>query len=398
MRRLAGVVVLAVVVLGAGCSKNEVRVGQAVIDIDKGSRVLIGERGQGLRPGQGRHTMHVGAQVKVLAGSASIALDDGARLDVRTGSEVDLGSPISLVADDLLVTAGNSPVKVAVAGSEVIVDGVARLRRDLAVSAATYRGTVTMRSAARSLTVPALRQADIASLGVLPAEPAPLAYDKADTWDRNFLGVAMDLADQLESRGKGFTSSLRPGEGHTAGFYRILLPDLEKEPAFDEKLIARIRDPGDTLIGATIAVSGKLGSFAERWAGAFTFKSQGATWGLVALDQQVNDTNALVHTIDVAIGAQSFAFAPPPRVTRAPAVAPATVVADVPAAPVSPRAPAPVPVAQPAPTTSTSGPPPLLTLPTLPPLLPAPNPDDSGILAPLLDVVTQTLDGLLSGK
>lgn len=397
MRRLAVVVVLAIMVASAGCSRDDVRVGQAVVDIEKGSRVLIGERGEGLRPAEGRHTMHLGAQVKVLAGGAFIALADGARLDVRRGSEVDLASPIVLVADDLLVTTGSDPLKVAVAGSEVTVDGVARLTRDLAVSAATYRGSVTLHSAARSLTVPALRQAEIPSLGVLPAEPEALVYDTTDAWDRSFLGVAMELADQLESRSRGFTSSLSPGEGRTAGFYRILLPALEREPAFGEALLSDTRDPGDTLIGATIAVSGKLQSFTERWAGVFDFRAQGATWGLVALDQQVNDTSALVQTVDAAIGAQSFAFAPQPRVRVVPAEpAPTPVVASAPPSGAAVGTPTPVAPAPAAPTTP-AGPEPLITLPQLPELIPPPDPADPGILAPLLDVVTQTLDGLLSG-
>ncbi|MGI8685618.1 MAG: hypothetical protein ACR2MO_11130 [Acidimicrobiales bacterium] len=397
MRHLAGAVVVAILALGAGCSGNQMRAGEAVVDIEPGSRVLIGERDQGLRAAEGRRTVHLGAQVKVLSGSAAIALGDGGRVDVRTGSEIEFGSPLSLVADDLLVTSGNTPLKVDVAGSVVTVDGVARLTRDLAVSAASYRGSLTVRSAARSLKVPALRQADVPSLGVLPAEAEPLRYDTADAWDRRYLAQAIDLGEQLESRGKGFTNQLPPGSGSTPGFYRVLLPALENEPAFVADLIPADGDPGDTLIGAAITVSGKLGTFAERWANVFRFRSAGATWGLVALDQQVNDADALVRTVDLAIGGQAFAFAPAPTVPSAvnqatppPAAVPATPPPATPTrAPATPAAPPPAatPAAEPE----------LITLPELPQLIPPPDPNAPGLLSPLLNVVTDTLSGLLSG-
>lgn len=398
MRHVAAALVAAILIAGAGCSSDGVRAGEAVVDVAPGSRVLIGERGQGLHEAEGRRTVGAGTEVKVLAGTASIALDDGARLDVRKGSELTLSAPLSLVADDLLVTSGRRPVTVAVGGSEVSVDGVARVRRDLAVSAATYRGSVTIRSAARSLVVPALRQAEVPSLGVLPARAEPLDHRRADAWDRRFLGVAIELGEQLQSRSRGFTSQLPPGAGFTPGFYRILLPALESEAGFGEDLLPTTRDPGDTLVGAAIAVSGRLGTFAERWGGVFGFRAEGASWGLVALDQRVNDADGLVSVVDLAIGNQSFAFAP--SVVSVAAV-------DVPADPI-PAAAAPEPVVPPEtpvvppavvapPATPAAGTPPLITLPALPELIPPPDPSNPGILAPLLDVVTDTLSGLLSG-
>jgi len=388
--------VVVILALGAGCSGSKVRSGQAVVDIEKGSRVLIAERGQNLRAAQGRRTVHLGAQVKVLAGSAAVTLAGGAHLDVRSGSEIELGSPLSLVAEDLLVTSGDKPVNVAVAGSQVTVDGVARLTRDLAVSVGTYRGNVSLRSAAHVLQVPALRQAEVPSLGVLPAMPAPLDYESTDVWDRRFLGTAIELGEELESRSKGFTNQLRAGSGTTPGFYRILLPALETEPAFGEDLIAGAGTPGDTLVGAAITVSGRLGTFSERWANVFGFKAAGATWGLVALDQQVNDADALVRTVDVAIGSQAFAFAPT-RVVPAPAAAVVPPPAGAPSAP-APVGPsrAPVPI-NPAPPSTPAAAPPLITLPKLPELIPPPDPNEPGLLSPLLDVVTETLGGLLSG-
>lgn len=399
MRRLAGMLAAVLIaVAGSACTDDKVSADEASVLVDPDSSVLVAERGGKMRPAEGRVTLHLGAQVKVLKGSASVSLHDGAQLEVRTGSEIQLGTPIVLVSDDLLVTSAAAPVKVAVAGSRFTVSGVARLSRDFAASAAAYRGRVELRSAARSLTIPALRQAAAASLGVLPAEPEALDYDPGDAWDRRFLGSAIDLGEELEAKSEGFTRSLDPGEGRTPGFYRLLLPDLEDEPAFGAESIGD-RRAGELLIGATIAVSGTRGSFAERWASVFEFRDQKARWGLVALDQQVADLKGVVGAVDQAIGRQSFAFAPLPGTVRPPPAgpagpAPAPVVA--PPAAEAPRAAPSAPPARP-PARAPASPPPLLSVPQLV-RDPEPLAPTEGLLAPVVDVLTTTIDGLLGPK
>ena len=401
---LAAVVVTLVIAAVAGCSGDEVGAGEAAVEITEGSRVLVAERGDDLTLAEGRRTLHLGADVKVLAGSATISLADGTRLEVRDGSEVGIGTPIELVAADLLVTSGRGPVEVEAAGSSFAVDGVAQISRDLAVSASSYQGSVTVRSAARGLRIPALRQASVASLGVVPASPAPLDYDETDPWDRRFLAEAIELGDQLEAKSRGFTESIGPGEGRTAGFYRVLIPDLEDEPQFDESLLTPDLAPGHALVGATIALRGQVAaSFADRWAAVFSFRNQGAQWGLVALDQQVTDTSGLVESVNAAIGRQTFAFAPTPAPTSPPPPpAPAPPQPTVPAGPPPPaertRSPETTPTTRPPATKPDE---PLLTVPTVPPLLAPPDPDQPpppGLLEPLVNTLTATLDGLLGGN
>ncbi|HVM06476.1 MAG TPA: hypothetical protein VM242_15025, partial [Acidimicrobiales bacterium] len=308
---LAAVLVTAVIAaLAAGCSDGNVGTNEAAVEIAEGSRVLIAEPGDDLALADGTVTVDFGTDVKVLAGSATISLADGGTLEVRERSEVEIGTRISLVAADVLVTSGKAPVVVEGAGSEFIVDGVAQISRDFAVSASSYQGSVAVRSAARELVVPALRQVAVASLGVVPTSPKPLDYDPGDPWDRRFLAAAIELGDQLEAKSAGFTESVGRTEGRTAGFYRVLLPALENEPQFDERLLTPGLRPGEALVGATIALHGRTGSFADRWAAVFGFRSEGARWGLVALDQQVSDTSGLVASVNAAIGRQSFAFAP----------------------------------------------------------------------------------------
>jgi len=249
--------------------------------------------------------------VKVLSGQVGLELQSGPRLELRRGSEVRVdGRPALLDGDLLVASSGERPLTVQAGGSLVTVAGSARLSRDLAVSAASYRGGLRIQSAGRSLKVPALRQADIPSLGVVPPEPEPLDYDPRDEWDRRFLGDAIELGDELEAKSEGFTSSLRSTEGQTPGYFRLLVPALENEPSFGPPLLTERRPPGETLVGATIVVAGGKGSFVARWREVFAFRDQGAAWGLVALEQNVRDSGGLVRSLDAAIGRAVFAFAP----------------------------------------------------------------------------------------
>jgi hypothetical protein len=74
------------------------------------------------------------------------------------------------------------------------------------------------------------------------------------------------------------------------------------------------RPPGDTLVGAAIALESTRGTFAERWAAVFGFRDQNAGWGLVALDQGVARA-ALLATMDGAVSRApaQFAAGPPSR-------------------------------------------------------------------------------------
>jgi hypothetical protein len=186
--------------------------------------------------------------------------------------------------------------------------------RGLGVTAASYVGDLAVTSAGRDLVVPALRQAGVPGPGLLPAVPTPLDYRADNPWDRRYLGDAIDLGDELQARSQGFTAQLAPGEGHTAGFYRQLLPALENEQAFTQALLPPDMAPGDTLVGAAIAVQGKNGSFLDRWRSVFDFHDQGARWGLVALDQHVT-RGPLLSEVDDALGRRSVgtttAAAPP---------------------------------------------------------------------------------------
>jgi len=299
---------------GSGSSARLSVTGKAEVTTSRGSAQSV----------DGNRTLHPGDRVKVGAGTAVIRLSGDRQVELRTGSEVSLppsepsggalsgasgssGSGVqpSLLAGDLLVTAPGAvaaSVTARVADSVVsVAGGSARLTRGSATTVASYDAQVTVASAGRSLNVPPLRQVAVPAAGLLPGKPSPLIFRAGDSWDQRFLGDAIDLGNQLVARSRGFTAQLGPGEGHTAGFYRQILPALADEPSFDGASVGADRSPGEALVGLAIAVAGTRGSFPDRVSTVFAFHDDGAAWGLVARDQGVARA-PLLSGVDEAIG------------------------------------------------------------------------------------------------
>ena len=133
---------------------------------------------------------------------------------------------------------------------------------------------MSVESAGQSLAVPALRQADVPAVGLVPSRPVPLIYRDSDTWDRRFLGDWIDLGRDLESSSRGLTGELPAGDRPSTVFYRRLVPGLRSQPAFTPGLLGRGHDPGETVVGAAITVTGRRGVFAQRWDGVYEQKQK----------------------------------------------------------------------------------------------------------------------------
>ena len=280
-------------------------------------------------------TVDRGTTVKVLQGGAALSFGDGRRIELRRGTAVKVDEVPVVTFGDALLLADGTPFRTKVAGSSVTVhDGVARVSRGLGFEAASYRGSLTVTSAGRRMTVDALRRATVAALGVLPNQVEPVRLRPTDAWDREYLGVAMELSDVLQTRSEGLTAQLADGYGKDISFFTDVLPVLKRDSALVASLLDTARPPGETLVGAAIAADADDGTFTDRWRGVFTFRDAGAAWGLVALDQRLADANRLSSTLDLALGrAESFtvqviaatkAVDAVPPVTEAPAENPAT--------------------------------------------------------------------------
>jgi len=331
-------------------------------------------------------TVHRGETVRVTKGTATLELSDDRRIELRQGSTIKIDRTPTLQGGDALLVAGATRLLMRSAGSSVsVVNGAARLRRALGLEAATYKGTVNMTSTGRVFHVPELRQATIPSLGVVPDRAEPLRMRAADAWDRRFLGEAMELTEQLQARSDGLTGQLPAGQGRSAGFVAAVVPELAARAGFDPSLVDGTRTPGESVVGASIAAAGHGAPLAERWRAVFSFRDEGAAWGLVALDQGVTDAANLSSTVDNALAlAHDFTvqMAAPTTsdIEAAQAAAAAAAAGDKPAA-------TPAPAQKP--TTGPTGP---------PPALPAAEPDaPPGPLQPVVDTVGDLLGGLVDG-
>lgn len=399
--RVAVVAVATAAMLLAGCSRGgapeaggaALRDVRGIVEVSRDGRTWEARRGG---------TVERGARVRARGPGAGavLALAGGGRLELRSGSTVVVDTVPRLLRGDLLVQPAASALRVAAGAAEtsVAAAGAARLRWGAALETAVYARSAVVRSAGRALGVPALRQATVSGPGLVPVEPVPLRYRDTDAWDRRFLGEAIDLGRDLAARSRGMTAQLGAAAGATPGFYRLLVPALEREPALTQALVDAAPPPvGERVVGAVIAAASRKGGFAQRWREVFAFRSAGAEWGLVALDQRVRDQRGLVASVDAAL-----ARALTPTGTAA-AGAPRTGVPGSGAGTGTGTGPTPTAVPPPAPPPS---PPPSSPPATQPPPAPGspvtvPVPPPTGIgpvdqlVDPLVDAVEGVLDGLL---
>jgi hypothetical protein len=386
-RRSALACVAAVGVVAAGCSGGGDGDGPAA-RLTVNGRVEVARGSGAFEPVDTSRTINVGDRLRVVEGSAVLRPGEG-EVELRAGSELELRSPAdgdgvepALTAGRALLAADDGTARMMAGTEEVsVTKGAARVERDKGALIAVYRGTGTVAAGGRSLTVPALRQATVSPTGQLADKAVPLVYAPGDEWDQRYLADFIDLGNQLVARSNGFTAQLSPGEGRTLGFYRVLFPALEKEPAFNEASFNAARAPGENLVGLAITVQGTKGSFEERLRSVFAFREEGADWGLVAAEQEVSRA-PVVSGVDQAIaqGPKSPAEEPPPPVTTPPA----------PRRTPTTQAPGP----SRSPSTISAGPPTTITPPPPGP----PNtvgPAQTGV--PLVDNTVNSLVDLLSG-
>jgi hypothetical protein len=382
------------VLVPAACSDDGPGEGEARLEVAPEGEAVVQRAGERTMV-VGGSDLQPGDRVQVTEGLARLELSDGVRMELRAGagdadnSVLVMGEVPVLEAGDVLVAAPEAMTVEAAGTSVEITRGAAQVSRRLGMGVSAYDATVELDSAGLTREVPALRQMQVPALG-RPRPLRPLEYDEQDGWDRRYLGEAIELGERLERLANGYTENLDldPNEGRTVGFFKIVLPGLDEEPAFDEELLTQIGDlpPGETLIGAAISDLGDSGSFDERWRSVFGFREEGAEWGLVALDQDVSGS-PLVGAIEQAIGLSPLSFDAP--VAAPPVIAPATRAVEPTTTTARPSSTA--TTTAPPTTTPPDGEPPPTTAPPLVPIAPTLEP----IVEPVTDLLTGLLDGLL---
>lgn len=366
MRRALGALLAALALALVGCSDDDTPgADQARVEVDGSARV---ERTDGTTETlSGGETLAFGDTVTMVDGTAIVTLAGGQLYELRAGpdpSSIELGAAPVVLAGDVLV-AGGFPAQIRYDTMTLAAPGP--LQVDASVpSAASYAGAARIDGAGPLDELSPLREVVLTASAV----PEPLTFDGSDEWDRRYLGEAIAFGDRLEALARGYSADLPPGS-RSASFYESVIPALASEREFGDDLLEDDRSVGDTLVGAAIAVESQDGPFRARWREVFSFRDEGAAWGLVAIDQDVS-TAPLLETIEVAITAPSVPDTPsttdPPPSSDGPSTtAPST-----------------------APTTTSPTPP-----PSSPPDEPDPPPPSDGLLSPVVDPVGDIIRDLL---
>jgi hypothetical protein len=173
----------------------------------------------------------------------------------------------------------------------VSVVGAAKLRRNASLAAGVYDGNVLLVRDRNRFPVPRYRQAAAAGTGLLPETAEPLVLSRDDEWDVRMLPEVLDLDTQLAVLGQSFESSLPAGVAVTPEVYAAMVPEVAG--SVTESLLAG-RAPAENLIGLVLVGLDK-GDFRTRVQRVFGFRSDGASWGLVAADRNLSPVPVLDH-------------------------------------------------------------------------------------------------------
>jgi hypothetical protein len=382
MRRLAVAVAILALLPAAACSDGGDD-DAYVLELDGSAEVRSADEWRSL--GSGDHQLAVGDEVRVTDGSGVVQLPGDGSVELRGGdaavddSRLELGAVPLLLDGDALVVAGDDVVQLAAGRANVAMRrGASRVRRSSSVTVAVYQGTADLEALGRELPsgLPAYRQVTVPETGALPRRPVPVVYDgdDPDPWDRRYLGEAIDLDDQFRVRARALERDLGPRarDGVDPELLRDVLPSLATQRGFSEELLDTRRSVSDTVVGASIVLGGS-GDFVRRWRSTFDFRSAGAEWGLVALDQRAR-RESLLQALDGAVSAAFVATRPGGPVVGQVVAARPTAGGAAPSPPTTTQPQSPPPSSPPTTEPPEPGPSPSVPPTTVPP--PPPDPVD----------------------
>jgi hypothetical protein len=298
MGALLGVLALAL----TACSGDAVAPGEARVLSGGTLEVAVDD---GWAPAEIGETIPEGARVRT--GTAE------SRLELRSG-EVWLAPSSMVVITKERVDVIRGDVLLAAAGDlaarwgdlEAQGEGVYRLTPGVAPVVKVYDGSIDLARHGEERTIGGLRQLSLAP-SRLPLRPTPLAYDRADPWDRLLLprAVAFDAEVERLARGIDRQHGTRPRE---AAFYETFAAvDPETIPLLATTSRIRTGDgrfgpPSDALVTLFVAEAvaarngGDVGGAAQEVA---DLRGQGARWGVVALERGIS-TLELARVVDLA--------------------------------------------------------------------------------------------------
>jgi hypothetical protein len=253
-----------------------------------------------VRASHGR-TLRARDQVRVIDGRAVLDLANKSKLELRAGSVLtingDVQPQVTLDDGDLLVESGRGDTVTVDGGTAALaVAGSAKVRRGVSLAAGVYEGTARLARNDEGLTIPQYRQAAVVGTGILPPAAAPLNLAASDEWDRRMAGSVMALDEQLMLITQAFEADAPAGAGPDQ--FKAWMPKGADLPITPELLAGRA--VGENLIGLTLVALDK-GDFNARVGSIFGFRTEGASWGLVAADRAINP-NPVISDLEFALG------------------------------------------------------------------------------------------------
>lgn len=246
-----------------------------------------------LVPGDAAVTVHRGsltaAEDAPLRSGDSLTVESGiaiietakGRLFARPGTALTFDGLIPRITKGDLLIDGKK-LTIATEAAKVFVDGLGRVRQGLSTEASVYNGTAKVNTVADTLKVPALRRVVVAGTGAATLDATlPLVLSNTDSWDRRFMGPALELDSALTSRSRGLTMQF-------ADASEMLRDQVISQAAGYEDLtvLAAHHAVGEVVVAAELARATKETAV---FATSLAERAEGASWGLIAYAQGVRE-------------------------------------------------------------------------------------------------------------
>mgnify|MGYP001559953682 CR=1 FL=1 len=236
--------------------------GDAAVTVHRGSPTAAADAP--LRSGDG---------LTVVRGTAIVQTATG-RLFARMGTTINFGDTSPRIVRGDVLAVGNH-MRLGTQPANLVVSGVTRIRQALTLEVAAYDGRTAVRTAAAEYTLDSLRRiVVVGARGSASSRVSPLTLDGSDVWDRQYLGIAIELDRALNERSRGIAlQSDGIGAAIKARLLDVLSPWTDLVPLSDTSV-------GEAVVAAELATAAHLDASGLRE--MLLWRGEGAPWGLIA--------------------------------------------------------------------------------------------------------------------
>lgn len=277
-----------------------------------------------------------GDELTVSRGTAIVQTTTG-RLLARVGTTLKFGDTSPRVVRGDVLAVGEH-MRVAGQPAQLVVNGVSRIRQGLSLEVSAYNGVTEVHTPSQDYELNALSRVVVAGVGgSASGRTSPVTLNAADAWDRQYLGVALELDRALNERSRGISLQADgTGAGVKARLLNVLSPWSDLIPLGDTSV-------GEAVVAAEVATAAKLDQ--EHLREMLLWRADGTPWGLIAFQLGLTQAPAELPGVDETAVPEPVVVTP-----LAPATPPTTMAPPVVE---GPRVTAPNGPAKPTPTTTT---------------------------------------------